>query len=368
MKRFFVLAGLTVCFVMRFNHAQLKNRFPVFKNPGALSDALWSSEPQTHRQQKNQPELFSRFLLSRTVQSPSFSAVQLALWKGDLSGLPFWLLQKYREQGLLQVLALSGQHVWALALCFSCLGGLFWKVWPQTQGKTLFWARRFRTPLAAAVLFVLAPAEPSIARTSLCVFLVFLIQENPISIQPEYTFAVIGLFFFSLFPQTLFSKGFQLSLLGVIGVGILGRCFSARQKLLSILWLVTWFAAIMALFFGKWVGDSLGIQLLMGVIWDQVFLPILFLTGMVLLVLPPVLNRYLAIGCEKTVQIWLNWEAVHIKPAGSSIYRPSLAETTVFLLWLIALAYWNRERCQNVAKKDAYGATCVDLTRSARRQ
>jgi hypothetical protein len=124
----------------------------------------------------------------------------------------------------------------------------------------------------------------------------------------------------------------------------------------------------MALFFGKWVGDSVLFQFFMGLIWDQVFLPLLFLLGISILLLPPVLTKFLGSGSEKILDLWLTWEAAHAETTGSSIYRPNITETMIFLAWLIALAYWNRERCQNVAKKNAYGATCIDLTRSARRQ
>ena len=223
-------------------------------------------------------------------------------------------------------------------------------------------------PLAAAILLGLAPAEPSLMRTAICVFFIFLYQENPLTIEPEYAASLTTLVFLALFPQVLFSKGFQLSFSGVIGVWIMGRCFSSGQKLFALLWVVTWFIPIMAFFFGKWVGDSVLVQLFMGLIWDQVFLPLLFLLGLSILMLPPVLTKFLALGSEKILDLWLTWEALHVKTSGSSVYRPSFIEAVTFLAWLVALAYWNRERCQNVAKKNAYGATCIDLTRGARRQ
>lgn len=367
MKRFLIWVAVAACFVLSFKNARRENKLLIFRNPAALSDAQWV--PVTKAPQSRNPTgLFTRTLLSRTFGNPNLSAIQMALWQGDFSGLPFWLLQKYRERGLLQVLALSGQHVWALALCLSCLGGMFWKVYPYPRGKLLLWSRRVKMPLAAAILLGLAPAEPSLMRTAICVFFIFLYQENPLTIEPEYAASLTTLVFLALFPQVLFSKGFQLSFSGVIGVWIMGRCFSSGQKLFALLWVVTWFIPIMAFFFGKWVGDSVLVQLFMGLIWDQVFLPLLFLLGLSILMLPPVLTKFLALGSEKILDLWLTWEALHVKTSGSSVYRPSFVEAVTFLAWLVALAYWNRERCQNVAKKNAYGATCIDLTRGARRQ
>jgi len=346
MKRFFIWILVVVSFVLSFKRAHQKIELKALKNPAALSDAKWASEPGPTRVLAPSG-VFSQNLLSRTFKTPNLSAIQVALWQGDLRGLPFWLLQKYRERGLLQVLALSGQHVWALALCLSCLGTFIWKRWPGPRGKVLLWGRRLKMPLAAAVLLGVAPNEPSIVRTALCVAVIFFYRENPLILEPEYSASLIGFLILTLFPELLFSKGFQLSLVGVIGVLIMGRCFLPRQKLLAGGWLIAWFAPVMALFFGKWVGDSIFLQIMMGLIWDQVFLPLLFLVGIVILILPTFFATLLGKACEKVLELWLNWEAAHVKTSGVSIYWPSFSETAVFLVWLVALAYWNRRRCQN---------------------
>jgi len=359
------LAGSLFC---GFKRAQKKFRDIPFKNPASLSDSQFLKE--------NSPRLsgggisipFRQRLLARTFTAPGFSAVQLALWHGDFSGLPFWLLQKYRERGLLQVLALSGQHVWALAFCLSFFGGFLWRFHPRPRGRLLLWSRKFKVPVSAGILLGLAPSEPSLIRTAVCVGLLFMIREIPLRVNQFYLMGSGGMFFLSIWPNFIFEKSFQLSALGITGVWTVKNCFNSKQKIAAGIWLALWFGALMAFFFGKWVGDSFWVQIGVGWLWDQVLLPFWFFGGILVLVVPQSWSVFVAQSCEKIVQLWFKWEAIHSHPSGMSIYRPSLWETGIFLGWLVALAYWNLKRCQVVTKKNAYGATCIDLTRSARRQ
>lgn len=314
------------------------------------------------------PSFFKKQLLLRTLKAPYFSSFQLALWQGDLSGIPFWLLQKYKERGLLQVLALSGQHVWALALCLGFFGSFGWKFCSRSRGTLVIVIRKLKVPLATGVLLSLAPKESSMIRTGLCVGLICLFREIPLLMHKGYSIGLGIMIFLMGYPDLIFEKGFQLSLVGILGVWIVGGCFTSKQKGLAALWLGLWLMPVVALFFGKWVGDSFFLQVGMGFIWEQVFLPILFLSGVVLWMVPPVVSELVAEGCETILSIWLNWEAIHTEKSSFSVYRPSELESLLFLAWLVALAYWNRKRCQNVPKKNAYGATCIDLTRGASRQ
>lgn len=368
MKRFFVLASVATCFYFSFKQEQKHKERTFLRNPSSLSDFQYSKEKSLNGFQGKFAKTFRQHLLRKTFEAPHFSAVQLALWHGDFSSLPFWLLQKYRDRGLLQVLALSGQHVWALAFCLSLLAGAFWKLHPRPRGQLVFWVRKIKIPFTAGVLLALAPDEPSIVRTAVCVGLIFVIRESPLVINQNYALGLGLMGFLSLFPSLIFQRGFQLSLLGVVGVWVTKTCFSSGQKMVATLWLAAWFGAVMASYFGRWVGDSLLIQLGMGWLWDQVFLPLLFLSGILVVFLPQHMNQIWVRICEKSIKHWLNWEALHVQPAGISACCPGFIEMSLILLWLIALAYWNLKRCQVVTKKNAYSATSIDLTRSARRQ
>ncbi|MFM8269716.1 MAG: ComEC/Rec2 family competence protein [Pseudomonadota bacterium] len=359
MKRIFLLSLMGLGLGIRLVQNQPGKEEVFFRNPASLSDFFTNPNFLRLSKATQAPVVFRKRLLAKTFKTPHFSSFQLALWQGDLSGLPFWLLQKYREQGLLQVLALSGQHVWALALCLGCLGGVLWKKW---------WIRKLKMPLAAGILLSLAPSESSVKRTVLCVGLIYFLQWSPLVIQKGYGMCLGLMFFLMGYPQLVFDRGFQLSLLGILGVWIVNHCFSTKQKVWALFWLACWFFPVMSLFFGKWVGDSFLIQWGMGWVWDQIFLPLLFLSGIIVLFSPVPLAEFLAQICEKTLTRWLNWEALHVQKSGISIYRPTELEMLLVLGWLVALACWNLKKCQNVPKKDAYGATCIDLTRSAHGQ
>jgi hypothetical protein len=88
----------------------------------------------------------------------------------------------------------------------------------------------------------------------------------------------------------------------------------------------------------------------MGFIWDQIFLPLLFLGGFLVWLLPESAGNEIARFEESILRGWINWEAQNADSAGISIYRPSLIEVGIFMIWLVALAYWNYTRLHSRRK------------------
>lgn len=323
-----------------------------FQNPGKLNlvkagifSPVKTVQPQgEHRKKRRLP------LGSWTREAPLLKALQIGIWQGDFSLLPFWLIQKYRERGLLPVLALSGQHVWALCFCFNVVGLGLWRKFGKPRGVLFYVFSQLKAPLALGVLFSFAGSEPSMLRTVLCGGIAFLIHQIPLEINLPYATVLGALLFLNLFPELLSSIGFVLSASGFFGVITAASFFSSKQKVLSSLWLIFWFMPLIAFYFGKWVGTSLAFQWAMGFIWDQIFLPLFFLGGILVWVLPKALGSGVARLQEDLLKGWINWEAQSADSAGLSIYRPSLLEVGVFMVWLMALAYWNHKRLSNSGK------------------
>ena len=286
----------------------------------------------------------------RCEKAPTVQAFQFAIWQGDLSGVPFWLIQKYQERGLLPVLALSGQHVSSLVLPMALIGVLLFRVWGSVFGRWYFWFSKAVTPLATGVLFSCASQEPSMIRTSLCSAFLLMIQGIPLVVNRIYVYGIGILGFLTAYPKNLSSTGFILSAVGALGVYGAQFFFHADQKVAKTLWLSGWFMSLVAFFFGKWVGVSLFLQWSLSFVWDELFLPILFFVGILLISLPRTFGMLVAQASEKGFNAWLAWEAQNTHITGMSLYRPTFGEVVLFLLWLCALGYWNLQRYSEVSK------------------
>jgi predicted membrane metal-binding protein len=99
-----------------------------YRNPGSVGDGLFSLRPLritfSDRHGTVEPIAGPNFLslsfyrqkFSDSIETtfgmfPHLRSLENAVWLGDLSGLPENMKLFYREGGLLQILALSGQHV-----------------------------------------------------------------------------------------------------------------------------------------------------------------------------------------------------------------------------------------------------------------
>lgn len=331
--------------------------FYPLKNPARLVSQAWglSSPGQMSKSSERFPlsatlsTKWRQQLWSKTQRTPHLAAIQSAVWQGDLQGLPFWLIQKYQALGLLPVLALSGQHVGALA---GVLGVLFcwvgrWK--KPRRGGWLLRGRQAKLPGIAFLLLTLAPGEPSLLRTLWCVLLIFFIQKIPLAVHPLFIVSTgCGVLLFFL-PELLVSRGFVLSLFGVMGVLIAQYGFS-QEKLKKGLWLLLWFSGGMAFFFGEWISWGIIHQSVLAWVWDTVILPITFLLGIVLAMVPQKWSESIAIGSEWVLKQWLHWESQHLVTYKMQIFRLAEGEILLFSAWLIALALWNHKVCQSAPK------------------
>lgn len=322
-----------------------------YENPSLISDRQWGFESPVRSIKKSKSEKSRKNSLTnwinREIQkvsqhAPLFGAVQKAIWTGDLSELPFWLVQKYRERGLLPVLALSGQHVSSLSLVLTTLFLGLWQLFGKPRG---FLYLRLRTSFKVAIAFFLlglAPNEMSMVRTALCALVFFLIKGLPVHIERPYLVTICFLGFLVFFPDLLLSKGFVLSAHGALGVVLSSECFLEKQIFRRSVWLLIWFIPLVAFFFSNFLGTWFWLQWGMGWLWDQVFLPVSFLVGFLVFILPMGLASYLVRWAQKVLEVWLVWESRDLSSQSIWVYRPRAWEVLVFLVWLVALAYWNR--------------------------
>lgn len=342
-------------------------------NPASQTDSIWGLRTLVPRSEKTPSfplgsvisvsplsRWFKHQIWLKTSQTQWLSATQLALWFGDLRGLPFWLIDKYRSSGLLAVLAISGQHVWALVFALSFLGLKLGQFLKKNQGFYLIKLRRLQFPLAAGFLLVLAVDEPSILRTFLCVIALWKLKQIPIKFNLSYLLVFLFMLVLILCPELGHSKSFVLSAAGVLGIVLSQQLFSEMnlgfQVFFVSIWAWLWLAPVVLFYFGQWAGHQLVFQFLMGWIWDQIFLPFFFLLGMALLLMSQSLSFVAAENLEKLLLVWANWEAVRAEVRALFIYRPRPWEVVLFWLWLLALGVLFRN------------TRWIDLMRRARRE
>jgi len=328
------------------------------KNPRSLLEQKWGLKGPVLLLRKSRELHLSTPFQSWWVRkferaqskAPHFFSIQKAIWMGDSASLPFWLVEKYRERGLLPVLALSGQHVWALLLIFEGLVRGFWYFWGRPQGLFLFRIREWRVLFATLWLFSLAFSQPSMVRTALCAVLLFGVRRLSIRIENLFVCLLGLLSFVALFPTHLNSRGFLLSSFGLVGVSLVGICFQRGRRFFGALWLLGWLMPVVASFFGVWFGKWLLFSWIVSWIWEQLFLPLLFGVGIFFAVLPEKGALLLAGKTEIALDFWLRWEASQTQGHPDWIFRPSPLEVVIFAACLAALAYWNRSIWLNAQK------------------
>lgn len=330
-----------------------------YQNPSLIEDRKWGLESPLRFIKKKRSEKSERAFLTKWVitaiqkvslKAPLFGSVQRAVWTGDLSRLPFWLIQKYRERGLLPVLALSGQHVSSLSLVFATICVGLWRLFGKPRGY-FYLALRLSFRVAVALFLLgLAPNEMSMVRTTFCSIVLFLIHRIPVHIDRPYLVLICFLGLLICCPDYLWSKGFVLSAHGALGVILSSQCFLEKQIFRRSIWLLIWLIPFVAFFFSSFLGTWFWLQWGMGWIWDQVFLPVFFLLGFLVFVLPVGPAVRMAEGAEKVLEAWLNWESTDVVSSNFWVYRPTAWEVLLFLLLLVALACWNREHFQRYRK------------------
>ena len=320
------------------------------KNPRNLLDQKWGFQNPVKSIQKSAwlveegdfKKKWMQKIFSKTVKAPTFLGFQKAIWTGDLSHLPFWLVEKYRERGLLPVLALSGQHVWALLLCLDLVILAAWRSWGKPQGNFLLKTREWRVPLLTAWLFSLASNEPSMIRTAVSAGMAFFLRKLPVHHEMAFVFLLSFLGFLIFFPEQISSRGFILSAWGMLGVCVVNQCFSPRQSIRKGLWLWIWLVPLVAGFFGVCLGKGFHYTWVLSGVWEHLILPLLFALGILLIILPKFLSDGLASLAEILLNFWLQLEGSDTENYLIFTFRPSPLEVGLFSLWLVALAYWNR--------------------------
>lgn len=320
------------------------------KNPRSLLDQKWGLRKSSKTVLKKKTPVHSvefqngwiKALFFKTTPAPIIFGFQKAIWTGDLSSLPFWLVEKYRERGLLPVLALSGQHIWALLLCIDVFIFWGWRAWGSSRGNLLWKIKEWKVPLMTAWLFSLASNEPSMIRTAISAGGAFIVRKIPLELETGFVFLVSVMFFLMIDPEQLSSPGFVLSAWGILGICLVNRCFEPQQIFLKGVWLWFWIAPLVAGFFGVSLERGFYFTWALSLIWEQMLLPLLFALGIALVFLPMPLSFWLSDKAESLVNFWLKLESSHTESYTVFVFRPRPTEIGVFALWLIALACWNR--------------------------
>jgi len=177
---------------------------------------------------------------------------------------------------------------------------------------------------------------------------------------------VLGLI--AAFPEFLHSMGFILSVTGILGVSMAGLCFQQGQVFRKNIWLVFWLMPVYAFFFSRWVSHLAIFQFGVGWLWDHVYLPLFFLSGILVILSPSFLAAPLTKLFEAGLNFWLDWEVSRPHFLPLLVYRPTVPEMLLFWLWLVVLALWNRSFILAKPKTFVHSASRIDLERRAQRE
>lgn len=342
------------------------------RNPGAIDDGLLTFRKPRVRGVGNSlrvkllsrpvswlshvRERFLSFLQQTFHAFPGLTAFEWALWTGDASRLPESLREFYREGGILQILALSGQHVLGMTLLVNLLVNGTALLWSRTTAKSrgdgVHWVRFFAPLLCAFVLWTTSWGAPTMARTLGLVIAHTLlrIRRFEVPVVQKVCTSVAGQILWE--PALIASPSYLLS--GAITALVAHVMFlnseAARWK--SYLRTATLspilVAPLTAFFFSKVAWSAPVNNLLLAWVWDLFLIPMGFFLPFLLGVLPAPGALWLGNILERGWSFFVEGHAYFQSWVGStqtSVVRPS---------WLELLAL---ETCLGVALWICFGAS-----------
>lgn len=289
------------------------------------------------------PGFWDALLNSSFGEYPRLHAMERAIWLGDMRGLPFWWVEAYRERGLLALLALSGQHVWALSLSLRFLLWLLWNFLPA-RGAGLSLLQASLIPGASWLLFSVSGLW-SAARSAVAITLASLVFHLPLNVSRVHAAGGTILIFLGLNATKVAEPSLSLSLTGALLLAFLPRAGPFQYFVFCFL-LPFWMAPLLALWFGKLTPLAFYYQIEVSWFWDGLLLPALFLVGLLGFCLPAIATR----NAFSVVEMALEWglqSEVSAEPISwFSAPSPAPLEALCLMTWLVAVSAWVFRRCR----------------------
>ena|GEM_PF-2352150 len=342
-----------------------------FRNPGEMEDGISAvREPRVIASGKGFEMAFSektelwtatfqnmfRGWLEKIFQTtPRLLGLLKAVWMGDTEGLPPELLTLYREGGLLQVLALSGQHVGAMLLVFEFLlqglAAIFFR-FNQLWLLPLYRCANLWMPMAcSSLLLILSGGAAPIQRTFVMVLSMTVLRFRGFECTPLQITASAVACMILWRPSLACSPSFVLS---VVATGLLCQVVARdrwRKRVSEYFFLSSTMPVLVfplsAFFFAKISWFAPLSSVLMSWVWDCVLLPFAFAAPFIFSVLPRRWNEVILPVIEKRWDDFVTWhysfdEIIH--GAYHACIRPTWSEFILVEVVLLCAAMKLRER------------------------
>lgn len=215
------------------------------------------------------------WITRRLAPYPGLRGLAVAVWTGDASGLPQTLRDLYREGGLLHLIALSGQHVGALAgllaLGLKGLGGAAGLARWGWGLRTALWLAGFQGVVAGVWLGVTGFGLPPLQRALAMAFALELVRWRGLHVGATQAVASAAALLLLWDPALAESPGFLLS---CAGTWLLQK---TRGYLAASLLMPLLMAPLGAFYFGRFSWLSPLYNLALGGLWGLVLIPAGFL-------------------------------------------------------------------------------------------
>ncbi len=344
--------------------------YPPARNPAKLSDGFFLlslprfklvSSPLNIHVFEDRRHLFFElgykfrsWLYSLFIGHPHLQGLVIAIWTGDSSLLDAGFKKLYLEGGMLQVLALSGQHVVVLVLMVEFflkvlmralmpLGGAIWKFYPLIRSCI--------PALCAGILWITGMDAPSVRRTVVMTVCLLALRMRLFECSLiQLTTSCVALMVLCA-PEILTSTSFLLSatacsLLSQVAAKERGRL----KAYITVSVLMPLFCLpINAFLFAKISVFAPLMNTLFSWIWDFILIPFGFVIPFVVAAIPELSAPIL--GFVET--LWTDFVDLHLLLSAQihagywTCIRPTWVELIIiqagWLVFLKILAVWMKE-------------------------
>lgn len=343
-----IVSGAFRCEVVRRNPGRLEDGFLFFTPP-----KLWGVGELTQRESLAPTAWHVRFSsrfrahLDRLFNdTPRVRGWVLAVWTGDSSGLDPFLRQFYLEGGLLQIIALSGQHVVILVLLIQTI--LRWCIllfqWvPETTWRLYPWIQRFLPLGCALLLWMTGMDSPPVRRTVVMIFALTCLSLRRLECSPlQLTASCVGAMIL-WHPDILSSLSFFLSAVATAILCQVVAGFQRSSKLKSYFCLCTVMPILVfpltAFFFAKisWLAPLN--NLVLAWLWDLLLIPIGFLFPCIVALFPEAITQPLCLWLERRWEDLIEFH-VWLESALGTTYLSCIRPTWIeFIIVELALVW-----------------------------
>ena len=294
------------------------------------------------------PKAFYRGLKRTFGEAPQLLGFLEAVWTGDDKGLPLSLREFFKEGGVLQILALSGQHVTAMVLIVTLLTRLgltgFFRLVGVRGERYLGYVYQSLPIACCTLLLVTSQGSGSVVRTFGMYFALWLLRVRRMQCPPVQLAASSVACMIIWDPGLIAGAGFFLSAVATALTCQVLAEQKIRRQLLEFLFVVTAMPILVvplsAFFFAKGAWFAPLYNLILGWLWDLLLIPVGFLLPILFAISPAPLTKFLLPHLERS---WIFIVEKHflleswIGTAYQSCVRPTWAEFLVLELLLLGV-------------------------------